>query len=101
MARADCEKTVVTGYSSRGTARAKSRTRGSFVATKNERIARLFCTLANKDAFAVRARYFEGVQADEIAAKLQLSRRTLFRELERIRKVLMDCIDKKLAAPEG
>ena len=60
-----------------------------------------FALLPAKDAYAVRARYFEGVQADEIAAKLQLSRRTLFRELERIRKVLMDCIDKKLAAQES
>jgi len=59
-----------------------------------------FQVLPSNDVYAIRARYFEGIHADDIAKSLGQSRRTLFRELERIRKVLMDCIDTKLEAGE-
>ena len=60
-----------------------------------------FQMLPSNDVYAIRARYFEGIHADDIAKSLGQSRRTLFRELERIRKVLMDCIETKLMAEES
>ena len=59
-----------------------------------------FRMLSADDVFAIKARYFDGIHADVIAKKLEWSRRKLFRELERIRKVLMDCIESKLMAEE-
>ncbi len=59
-----------------------------------------FGLLPQRDLTAIRSRYFDQIHADELAQKLGLSRRTLFREIGRIRRVLMDCIETKLAAED-
>ena len=59
-----------------------------------------FRLLPEKDLVVIRTRYFDRSPVDDIAVKLKMSRRTLFREFERIRRVLMDCIESKLASEE-
>ncbi|MCM2369276.1 sigma-70 family RNA polymerase sigma factor [Aporhodopirellula aestuarii] len=56
--------------------------------------------LPEDDLELVRSRYLEGLAPDLIAEKVNASRRTLFRDLKRIRHLLMNCIDKKLAMDE-
>ena len=53
--------------------------------------------LPRPDRELVRSRYFEGVDHDTIVEQVGTSRRTLFRELKRIRHLLMNCIEGKLA----
>ena len=52
------------------------------------------------DQELVRQRYQAKVEADALARGLGTSRRTLFRELERIRRLLLDCINRRLAAAD-
>jgi predicted DNA-binding transcriptional regulator YafY len=40
------------------------------------------------------------VGTDELAGALGISRRTLFRELDRIRRLLLDCISRRVAATD-
>lgn len=56
--------------------------------------------LEAKDQKAIQYRYFDNASPDHTANLLGLSRRTLYRELERIRRVLMHCIETKLAAED-
>jgi len=60
-----------------------------------------FRSLSDKDLRLIRGRYFEPVAAEKLAEKAGLSRRTLFRELDRIRKILMDCIETKRLAEQS
>jgi RNA polymerase sigma-70 factor (ECF subfamily) len=53
------------------------------------------------DQALIRYRYHDKVEADELAEQLGTSRRTLFRELERIRRVLLHCISHRLAATDS
>ena len=79
----------------------KDRERGDVLLKRRmDLLPECFRLLPSRDLIAIRARYFEKVNADELCEKLGLSRRTLFRELERIRKSLMDCIESKLAVEE-
>ncbi|QEG43115.1 sigma-70 family RNA polymerase sigma factor [Roseimaritima ulvae] len=57
--------------------------------------------LPGADHELVRSRYFEGVAHDTIVERVGTSRRTLFRELKRIRHQLMHCIEGKLALEES
>jgi RNA polymerase sigma-70 factor, ECF subfamily len=47
------------------------------------------------DRQLIQARYSKQFQADELAGRTGQSRRTLFRNLERIRHLLMHCIDRQ------
>jgi len=79
----------------------KDRERGDVLLKRRmDLLPECFRLLPSRDLVAIRARYFEKVNADDLCEKLGLSRRTLFRELERIRKSLMDCIESKLAVEE-
>tara|TARA_R110002073_G_scaffold324568_2_gene502614 strand:+ start:4535 stop:5128 length:594 start_codon:yes stop_codon:yes gene_type:complete len=53
--------------------------------------------LPQSDHELVRSRYLEGVAHDTIVQQVGTSRRTLFRDLKRIRHQLMNCIEGKLA----
>ncbi len=57
--------------------------------------------LEAKDQKAIQYRYVEAIPPDQAALILGFSRRTLYRELERIRRVLMNCIETKLAAEDA
>ena len=46
-------------------------------------------------------RYFEGCEVDEIARRTERSEGATYRLLSRIRKVLNDCINRKLASSSG
>jgi len=79
----------------------KDRERGDVLLKRRmDLLPECFRLLPSRDLVAIRARYFEKANADDLCEKLGLSRRTLFRELERIRKSLMDCIESKLAVEE-
>jgi RNA polymerase sigma-70 factor (ECF subfamily) len=54
--------------------------------------------LPDKDREIVRERYSAGSPIDDMAARLGISRRTLFRELDRIRRRLFECINRRLQA---
>ena len=51
-----------------------------------------------EDQDLVRKRYQEKLPADQLAQEFGPSRRTLFRKLERIRRLLYDCISRRLAS---
>jgi len=80
----------------------KDRERGDMMLKhRMDLLPECFRLLPSRDLFTIRARYFDKTQANDLCSKLGFSRRTLFRELERIRKLLMDCIESKLAARES
>ncbi len=56
--------------------------------------------LCETDRKAIQSKYINNTAPDLIAQSLGFTRRTLYRELERIRRVLMNCIESKLAAEE-
>jgi len=58
-------------------------------------------TLEEKDRRLIRARCFDDVVMEEAASQLGMSRRTLFRNLDRVRLVLMDCINRRLDVEPG
>jgi RNA polymerase sigma-70 factor (ECF subfamily) len=53
--------------------------------------------LPERDAALIRQRYRGRARIEELLESFGTSRRTLFRNLERIRRVLHDCIDRRLA----
>lgn len=57
--------------------------------------------LQEKDRRLIRARYHDKIVMAEAACQLEMSRRTLFRNLDRIRLVLMDCINRRLDVEPG
>lgn len=80
---------------------AKSREAGDdLLQQRTQVLPDCFRLLPEKDSMVMRARYFDRTPVDEIAVKLKMSRRTLFREFERIRRVLLDCIESKLTSEE-
>jgi RNA polymerase sigma-70 factor (ECF subfamily) len=79
----------------------KDRERGDVLLRRRaDLLPECFRLLPSRDLMAIRARYYEKMNADLLCQKLGLSRRTLFRELERIRKSLMNCIESKLRTEE-
>ena len=52
------------------------------------------------DQELIRQRYQRTAEASELARQHGTSRRTLFRELDRIRSVLLNCISRRLAATD-
>ena len=57
--------------------------------------------LEEKDRRLIRARYLDDIVMEEAASQLGMSRRTLFRNLDRVRLVLMDCINRRLDVEPG
>jgi RNA polymerase sigma-70 factor (ECF subfamily) len=57
--------------------------------------------LDEKDRRLVHARYYDEIVMEEAASQLGMSRRTLFRNLDRVRLVLMDCINRRLDVEPG
>jgi len=53
------------------------------------------------DRELIRLRYEGQARADELVRALGTSRRTLFRQLERVRRRLYDCINRRLASVEA
>jgi len=53
------------------------------------------------DGELVRGRYHAGLSIEQLAAQLEMSHRTLFRNLERVRRLLFDCITRRLASEGG
>ena len=50
------------------------------------------------DATLIRGRYQASLSIEELAERVEMSHRTLFRNLDRIRRRLHDCITRRLAA---
>jgi RNA polymerase sigma-70 factor (ECF subfamily) len=50
------------------------------------------------DAELIRGRYQSQLTIDNLAAQVEMSHRTLFRNLERVRRLLFDCITRRLSA---
>jgi RNA polymerase sigma-70 factor (ECF subfamily) len=57
--------------------------------------------LDERDRRLIHSRYYEDIVMEEAASQLGMSRRTLFRNLDRVRLVLMDCINRRLDAEPG
>lgn len=57
--------------------------------------------LTEADRALIRRRYHDRVPADEAARDAGASRRTFFRNLERIRGLLLDCIRRQLGPADG
>jgi RNA polymerase sigma-70 factor (ECF subfamily) len=57
--------------------------------------------LSEPDRALIRRRYHDQVPADEAAREAGASRRTFFRNLERIRRLLLDCIRRQLGQADG
>jgi RNA polymerase sigma-70 factor (ECF subfamily) len=56
--------------------------------------------LPSSDQFLVHQRYQDNMDVDELARQRGTSRRTLFRELDRIRRTLFHCVNGRLAATD-
>lgn len=54
--------------------------------------------LPQEDYRLIQGRYRSPLSIDQLAAQVGMSQRTLFRNLERVRRVLFDCITGRLAA---
>ena len=54
--------------------------------------------LPQADLDLVRQRYHARLPIDKLAVRVDMSQRTLFRNLRRVRRVLFDCITRKLSA---
>lgn len=54
--------------------------------------------LAPADRKLIRERYEKRADADAMAERFHTSRRTLFRKLERVRRLLLECINRRTAA---
>jgi RNA polymerase sigma-70 factor (ECF subfamily) len=52
--------------------------------------------LRDNDRRLIEARYVDRTPTDEIATSFSQSRRTMFRNLERVRRLLFDCIDRSV-----
>jgi predicted DNA-binding transcriptional regulator YafY len=48
----------------------------------------------------IRQRYQSKARAEELADRLGASRRTLFRNLDRIRRLLFECVNRRLEATD-
>lgn len=57
--------------------------------------------LAPADRQLIQQRYSQKLRADEMMERGQTSRRTLFRKLDRIRRLLHECINRQLALAGG
>lgn len=53
------------------------------------------------DVELIRGRYHSRMTIDHLADRVEMSQRTLFRNLERVRRLLSDCITRRLAAEDA
>jgi RNA polymerase sigma-70 factor (ECF subfamily) len=56
--------------------------------------------LSPADGDLIRQRYQEKLPTEELMKRFHTSRRTLFRNLDRIRRLLFECVSRRLAASE-
>jgi RNA polymerase sigma-70 factor (ECF subfamily) len=66
------------------------------LAARLEALETCLARLSPDDQELIRQRYARGCQIDELAERLNTSRRTLFRQLDRIRRLLLECISRSL-----
>ena len=52
------------------------------------------------DGELIRCRYQEKLRTEELMQRFHTSRRTLFRNLDRIRRLLFECVSRRLAASD-
>jgi RNA polymerase sigma-70 factor (ECF subfamily) len=52
--------------------------------------------LGRADRDLIKARYIDRISPDDIAQRLAISRRTTFRNLERVRRLLFDCVSRSV-----
>lgn len=52
--------------------------------------------LGRADRDLIKARYIDRISPDDIAQRLAISRRTTFRNLERVRRLLFDCVGRSV-----
>lgn len=57
--------------------------------------------LTDRDRTLIQARYVDRVPTDDIAKLVSQSRRTMFRNLERVRRLLFECIDRSVVLGGG
>lgn len=57
---------------------------------------RCLAKLGAADRELIRARYIDRISPDEIARRLAVSRRTTFRNLDRVRRLLFDCVSRSV-----
>jgi RNA polymerase sigma-70 factor, ECF subfamily len=79
-----------------------ARERGEQEETLHARLAaldRCLQELPALDRTLIRQRYQASLPIDELVEQLGTSRRTLFRNLDRIRRVLFDCISRRTQSP--
>lgn len=55
-------------------------------------LERCLAKLGRADRDLIKARYIDRISPDDIARRLAVSRRTTFRNLERVRRLLFDCV---------
>lgn len=70
----------------------------SMLDVRLEALGRCLERLPPRDRTLLDRRYASRIHMDELAEQIGMSRRTLFRNLERIRHVLFDCVSSRLAA---
>jgi RNA polymerase sigma-70 factor (ECF subfamily) len=56
--------------------------------------------LSPEDRRLIETRYRDGAGTDELVRRSGASRRTLFRQLDRVRRLLSLCIDRRVGAPD-
>ena len=56
--------------------------------------------LSTQDFLLIRERYHSALSIERLAERVEMSHRTLFRNLERVRRVLFDCITRRLGSEE-
>ena len=57
--------------------------------------------LPQDDRRLIRNRYYDAMKSDELIQQLKITRRTLFRNLGRVRRVLFDCVSRRVADEAG
>lgn len=63
-----------------------------------EALEHCLAALPADDRELIRQRYQAGARAEQMVGQLGASRRTLFRKLDRIRRLLFECINRRVAA---
>jgi RNA polymerase sigma-70 factor, ECF subfamily len=59
-------------------------------------LERCLAKLGRADRDLIKARYIDRISPDDIARRLAVSRRTTFRNLERVRRLLFDCVGRSV-----
>ncbi len=66
------------------------------LAERLEALERCLAKLGRADRDLIKARYIDRISPDVIAQRLAVSRRTTFRNLDRVRRLLFDCVSRSV-----